>query len=60
MGFADIVRLNFSTTDVDARLAVYGAVGEVLGTNLPAMTVIGANRLAFPELMVEIEATAAR
>ncbi|HWD52313.1 MAG TPA: Rid family hydrolase [Acidimicrobiales bacterium] len=60
MGFADIVRLHFSTTDVDARLAAYGAVGEVLGTNLPAMTVIGANRLAFSELMAEIEATAAR
>jgi enamine deaminase RidA (YjgF/YER057c/UK114 family) len=60
MGFADIVRLNFYTTDVDALLAAYGAVGEVLGTNLPAMTVIGANRLAFPELKVEIEATAAR
>ena len=33
---------------------------ELLGENLPAMTLIGVTRLAFPELKVEIEATAAK
>lgn len=60
MGFADIVRLNLYTTDVDALFAVYGQVGEALAPNLPAMTVLGVSRLAFPELKLEIEATAAR
>ena len=60
MELADIVRLTLYTTDVDALFAVYGSVGEALAPNLPAMTVIGVTRLAFPELKVEIEATAAR
>ena len=33
---------------------------EALAPNLPAMTLIGVTRLAFPELKVEIEATAAK
>jgi enamine deaminase RidA (YjgF/YER057c/UK114 family) len=60
MKFADIVRLTVYTTDVDALLVAYGAVSEALAPNLPAMTLIGVSRLAFPELKVEIEATAAR
>jgi enamine deaminase RidA (YjgF/YER057c/UK114 family) len=60
MKFADIVRLTVYTTDVDALLGAYGAVSEALAPNLPAMTLIGVSRLAFPELKVEIEATAAR
>jgi enamine deaminase RidA (YjgF/YER057c/UK114 family) len=60
MDLADIVRLTLYTTDVDALFAVYGSVSEALAPNLPAMTVIGVSRLAFPELKVEIEATAAR
>jgi enamine deaminase RidA (YjgF/YER057c/UK114 family) len=31
-----------------------------LGTNLPGNTLVGVTRLAFPELKIEIEATAAR
>ena len=37
-----------------------GASAEALGSNLPAMTLIGVARLAFPELKVEIEAIAAK
>jgi len=60
MNIADIVRLTVYTTDVDALLAAYGSVGEALAPNLPAMTLIGVSRLAYPELKVEIEATAVR
>jgi enamine deaminase RidA (YjgF/YER057c/UK114 family) len=60
MTLADVVRLTVYTTDVDALLADYGSIAGALAPNLPAMTLIGVGRLAFPELMVEIEATAAR
>jgi enamine deaminase RidA (YjgF/YER057c/UK114 family) len=60
MEMADIVRLTVYTTDVDALLPAYGSVSEALAPNLPAMTLIGVTRLAYPELKVEIEATAAR
>ena len=60
MTIADIVRATIYTTDVDALLAAYGSAAEVLAPNLPAMTLIGVTRLAFPELKVEIEVTAAR
>ena len=60
MTIADVVKLTIYTTDVDELLAAYGTAAEVLGDNLPAMTLIGVARLAFPELKVEIEATAAK
>jgi enamine deaminase RidA (YjgF/YER057c/UK114 family) len=60
MSIADVVKLTVYTTDVDALLADYGTATEVLAPNLPAMTLIGVARLAFPELKVEIEATAVR
>jgi enamine deaminase RidA (YjgF/YER057c/UK114 family) len=60
MGLANVVRMNFYTTDVDQFLASYGpavqrfaAVGAA-----PPGTLLGVARLAFPELLVEIEATA--
>ena len=58
---SDVVRLNIFTTDVDAFL---GAWEEAVGPRLAesgcrqASTLLGVARLAFPELMVEIEATA--
>ncbi|MBE7520663.1 MAG: RidA family protein [Thermoflexaceae bacterium] len=58
---SDVVRLNILTTDVDRFLAE-GA--EVWGGRLaqaecrPATTLLGVARLAFPELLVEFEATA--
>jgi enamine deaminase RidA (YjgF/YER057c/UK114 family) len=60
MTMADVVRLTVFTTDVDALLTSYGAAVGALAPNLPAMSVIGVNRLAFPEIKVEIEATAMR
>ena len=59
MTMANVVKLTIYTTDVDELLAVYGSATEFLGDNLPAITLIGVTRLAFPELKVEIEATAA-
>jgi enamine deaminase RidA (YjgF/YER057c/UK114 family) len=60
MTVADVVRLTIYTTDVDELLGAYGTAAGFLAPNLPAMTLIGVTRLAFPELKVEIEATAAR
>ena len=60
MTMADIVKLTIYTTDVDALLADYEGAVEALAPNLPAMTLIGVARLAYPELLVEIEAVAAR
>ena len=60
MTMADVVRLTIYTTDVDELLRAYGSATEFLGDNLPAITLIGVTRLAFPELKVEIEATAAK
>ncbi len=59
---ADVVRLNYYVTDVDAFIQA----GETYASRLaeagcrPASTLLGVARLAFPPLMVEIEATAVR
>jgi enamine deaminase RidA (YjgF/YER057c/UK114 family) len=57
---SDVVRLNFYTTDVDRFFAEYGMVADRLARSgcRPANTTLGVARLAFPELLVEIEATA--
>jgi enamine deaminase RidA (YjgF/YER057c/UK114 family) len=61
MTTANIVKSTIYTTDVDACIGVLGqTVLEVLGSILPASTLLGVTRLAFPELLVEIEVTAAR
>ena len=57
---ADVVKVNYYTTNVDELIAVLGPLaGAFFGTNLPASTLLGVARLAFPELKIEIEATAA-
>lgn len=58
--FADIVRLNIFTTDVDAFFTHYDAFITRLAEAGCRHTgsLIGVARLAFPEMMVEIEATA--
>jgi 2-iminobutanoate/2-iminopropanoate deaminase len=55
-----VVRLNYYTTDVDALLGVWNMITERLaaGGCRPASTLLGVARLAFPEMLVEIEATA--
>lgn len=61
MRLANVVRLNIYTTDVDLFFANYGPMAERLAAAgvAPPGTLLGVARLAFPELMVELEATAA-
>jgi enamine deaminase RidA (YjgF/YER057c/UK114 family) len=59
---ADIVRLNMYATDVDAFMAsapVWGPRLAAAGCR-QASTLLGVTRLAFPALMVELEATAVK
>jgi enamine deaminase RidA (YjgF/YER057c/UK114 family) len=60
MGLSNVVRLNFYTTDVDAFIANAAVLGERTGAAgvAPPGTLLGVARLAFPELMIELEATA--
>ena len=60
MTLANVVRLNYYTTDVDEFLANMAVVGTRTGAAgvAPAGTLLGVARLAFPELMIELEATA--
>jgi enamine deaminase RidA (YjgF/YER057c/UK114 family) len=55
-----VVRLNVYTTDVDALLGVWNMITDRLtaGGCRPASTLLGVARLAFPDMLVEIEATA--
>jgi enamine deaminase RidA (YjgF/YER057c/UK114 family) len=60
MSLANVVRMNIYTTDIDAFFQSYGAVaGRLLAAGVqPPGTLLGVARLAFPELLVELEATA--
>lgn len=60
MRLADVVRLNYYTTDVDAFLAVSESLGRRLAEAgcRPASTLLGVARLALVEALIEIEATA--
>jgi enamine deaminase RidA (YjgF/YER057c/UK114 family) len=60
MSLANVVRLNFYTTDVDAFLAKAEVLAQRTGAAgvAPPGTLLGVARLAFPELMIELEATA--
>jgi enamine deaminase RidA (YjgF/YER057c/UK114 family) len=59
-GLANVVRLNYYTTDVEGFLSASDVVGERLAGSAPPGTLLGVAKLAFPGLMVEIEATAAK
>jgi enamine deaminase RidA (YjgF/YER057c/UK114 family) len=61
LGLGSVVRLTYYTTDVDAFLANVGSLAARLRAAgcRPASTLLGVARLASPELMIEIEATAA-
>ena len=58
----DVTRLNYYTTDVDSFFGAF----EVVATRLtaagcqPSSTLLGVARLAFPDLLIEIEATAVK
>jgi enamine deaminase RidA (YjgF/YER057c/UK114 family) len=58
MTFANLVRLNVYTMDVDAFLEHFGTVSDRLGNARFASTLLGVTRLAGPDLLVELEATA--
>lgn len=57
---SDVVRLDYYTTDLDAFLSVLDMLGRRLAGSgcRPTSTLLGVPRLAFPELLIEIEATA--
>lgn len=59
---SDLVRLNMYTTDVDLFLANYDALVTRLAAAgvRQSATLLGVTRLAFPEWLVELEATAAK
>jgi enamine deaminase RidA (YjgF/YER057c/UK114 family) len=57
---SDVVRLNYFAADVDRFFEAYsGAVGHLTEAGCrSASTLVGVERLAYPELLVGIEATA--
>jgi enamine deaminase RidA (YjgF/YER057c/UK114 family) len=60
MTLADVVRLSIYTTDVDAFFGAHPSLVarfDEAGCK-PASTLLGVARLAFPEMLVELEATA--
>lgn len=56
---ADLVRLTTYTTDLDAYFGAQAAVTDRLAGTRYTATLLGVTRLARPELLVELEATAA-
>ena len=61
MSLRHVVRLNYYTTDVDRLLAEGWEAAKARLREAecrPASTLLGVTRLAYPELLIEIEATA--
>jgi enamine deaminase RidA (YjgF/YER057c/UK114 family) len=60
MTLGNVVRINVFTTDVDAMMSTWGDLAKRFAEAgvRPTSTLVGVTRLAFPEMMVEIEATA--
>jgi len=60
MAPANVVRLNFYTTDVDAFMSGAGEIIPVVAAAgcTPVATLLGVTRLFDPTIMLEIEATA--
>ena len=60
LSLSDVVRMNYYVTDITAFLTAVPVVGERLKAARckPATTLLGITRLAEPEWMIEIEATA--
>jgi enamine deaminase RidA (YjgF/YER057c/UK114 family) len=57
MTFANVVRLNFFTTDVDELLKQFGTVNNRFGDNRYATSVLGVAQLP-AQFLVMVEATA--
>jgi enamine deaminase RidA (YjgF/YER057c/UK114 family) len=61
LSLANVVRLNYYVTDMDRFFEEAAqVVGERLGRAgvQPSSTLLGVTRLAFPDLLIELEATA--
>jgi enamine deaminase RidA (YjgF/YER057c/UK114 family) len=58
MTLADVVRLNFYTTDVGELFAHFDKVNDRFGDSRYATTVLGVAQLPAPEFVVMLEATA--
>jgi enamine deaminase RidA (YjgF/YER057c/UK114 family) len=58
MTFADVVRLNFYTTDVSELFAHFQTVNDRFGGSRYATTVLGVAQLPAPDFVVMLEATA--
>jgi enamine deaminase RidA (YjgF/YER057c/UK114 family) len=60
--WTNIVRLLIYTTDIDGFMPHYSLLKTRLVTTIPkpTITILGIKRLVFPELLVEIEATAVK
>jgi enamine deaminase RidA (YjgF/YER057c/UK114 family) len=60
MTLADVVRFNIYTTDVDSLVGCFDVIAQRFGEAgvQPPSTLLGVTRLASPDLMVELEATA--
>jgi enamine deaminase RidA (YjgF/YER057c/UK114 family) len=60
MTLSNVARLNYYTPNVDLLLEHFGVLAGRLAKAgcQPASTLLGVVRLAFPELLIEIEATA--
>lgn len=61
MNLGNVTRLNVYTTDVDSIMGAFQPFEARLSAAgcKPAMTLLGVAKLFLPQLMVEIEATAA-
>jgi enamine deaminase RidA (YjgF/YER057c/UK114 family) len=61
MTLANVVRLNYYTTNVDTFMSHVNVPTERFAAVgiMPPGTLLGVSRLAFPELLIELEATAA-
>ena len=61
-GLSDVVRLNYYTTNVDEFFQHYDVATSRLDAAAAKVsaTLLGVTRLAFPQLLVEIEATAVK
>jgi enamine deaminase RidA (YjgF/YER057c/UK114 family) len=58
MSFANVVRLNYYTTNVDELLQHFGAINDRFGDSRYATTVLGVAQLPAPQFVVMLEATA--
>jgi len=60
LNLSNVVRLNYYTTDVDRFFKEHDVIISRLAKSnfKPASTLLGVTCLAFPELLVEVEATA--